>query len=277
MNKADIFRKILDLNETGSEFVLVTVTEKKGSGPSVTGGKMIITSDGDTFGTIGGGTLEKLVIKESEKVLSTGKSITKKYLLDDDKVISDKEKTGMLCGGEVSLFLEYSGAVEKIYLFGAGHIGRNMTRLLEGLNFRIIVVDDREEMLDEIPDVNKVHFRDPGTVLNKIGNFNKSFVLIATHSHELDYKILKNIIESEFDPLYLGVVASVKKIDTMISRLKKEIKGNFETDYIYSPAGLDIGGRSPSEIALSIVAEIQSVRYKKRDFRHLSKVPGTDK
>ena len=271
MKNSEIFKKILELNENGSRFVLVTVIETKGSGPSETGGRMVFTADGDIFGTIGGGTLEKLVLKEAEKVLLSGKSVLKKYLLDKDRALPDSEKTGMLCGGEVTLFLEYTGSDDKVYIFGAGHIGKNLINFLKDLNYRIIIVDDREDVLDGISGQMKIHYKDPGSIFNNIEITDNSYVVIATYSHELDYAILKGILERKFKPEYLGVVASGKKIDTMISKLKKEMKGPLDTSFLFSPAGLDIGGRTPVEIALSIVSEIQAVKYDKQALKHLSK------
>ncbi|MCK4889997.1 MAG: XdhC family protein [Candidatus Aminicenantes bacterium] len=271
MKNSEIFKKILELNKNGSRFVLVTVIETKGSGPSETGGRMIFTTDGDIFGTIGGGTLEKLVLKEAGKVLLSGESALKRYLLDKDKVLPDSEKTGMLCGGEVTLFLEYTGVDDNIYIFGAGHIGKNLIKFLKDLNYRIIIVDDREDVLDGISGQMKIHYKDPGSIFNNIEITDNSYVVIATYSHELDYAILKEILERKFKPEYLGVVASGKKIDTMISKLKKEMKGPLDTSFLFSPAGLDIGGRTPVEIALSIVSEIQAKKYDKQALKHLSK------
>ena len=137
MKKFEIFKKILELNKNGSKFVLVTVVETKGSGPSETGGRMILTTKGDIYGTVGGGTLERLVLKEAGEVLLSGKSVLKKYMLDKDKVLPGSEKTGMLCGGEVTLFLEYTGIDDIIYIFGAGHVGKNLINLLKDLNYRM--------------------------------------------------------------------------------------------------------------------------------------------
>ncbi len=272
MKNSDIYKKILELNSNGTEFVLITVIEKRGSGPSETGGRMIYTSSGKTFGTIGGGTLEKLVLKESAKVLQSGSSIIKKYMLDKEEVLPDAENTGMLCGGDVTLFIEYMAAEEQIFIFGAGHVGKSLIHHLSGLSYRLTVIDDREDVLTNITGVRKIFFKkDPSTVFSETGDLNRSNIVIATYSHELDYKIFKNIIERGFVPRYLGIVASDKKIDTIISRSKKEVKKEFKTDFLYSPAGLDIGGRSPAEIALSIASEIQSVRYEKKELKHLSK------
>lgn len=201
----------------------------------------------------------------------------KKYILDENRVSSESEKTGMLCGGEVTLFFEHIGAAEKVIIFGAGHIGRVLFKFLSELNFRVSVLDNREAQDDARNDMEVIYYNGMEEAMDKAGNLENSYVVIASHSHELDYQLLLSIIRSGIKPLYTGVVASRKKIEKMLSNLQDELGSIPETSSIYSPAGIDIGGRSPSAIALSIAAEIQSVRYKKRDFKHLSKVPGTIK
>jgi len=176
----------------------------------------------------------------------------------------------MLCGGEVTLFLEYAGIEDEVFIFGAGHIGKCLVNYFKDLSYRIVVIDDRADVLESITEERRILFKEPEKIFDKTGNLNNSYIVIATHSHELDYDILKAILERGFIPEYLGVVASGKKIDSMISRLKRELKGPMDTSFLFSPAGLDIGGRSPSEIALSIIAEIQSIRYDKQNLKNLS-------
>lgn len=278
MERIEVLKKAIELSGSGVAFILITVTETKGSCPSVTGGRMIYTSDGMIYGTIGGGTLEKLAMKEAEGLLEQEGSLVKNYVLDAVENDSpDGEQTGMLCGGEVTLFFEHIGAAERAVIFGAGHIGKILYKLLSEIGFSVLVLDDREKQ-ENIPGGMKItYYNEIEDGLRKVGKIEKSHVVIASHSHELDYKILRSILRSGAVPEYTGLVASKKKIEKMASNLKDE-KISIPDDFLlYSPAGLDIGGRSPSEIALSIAAEIQSVRYNKRDFKHLSKFPGTIK
>ncbi len=277
MSTSDIFRKASDLSDRGTAYVLVTVIRTEGSTPSVAGGRLILTSGGETAGTIGGGTLEKLALKEAGIILEKEGSLVKNYVLDGNEVSPDSERTGMLCGGEVTLFFEHIGAAEKVIIFGAGHIGKVLFKFLSELNFRISVLDDREAQDDALNNMKVIYYNGMEEAMDKAGNLENSYIVIASHSHELDYQILLSIIRSGIKPLYTGVVASRKKIEKMLSDLKVELGGIPETSSIYSPAGIDIGGRSPSEIALSIAAEIQAVRYKKKNFKHLSEVPGTIK
>ncbi len=270
MKKKDIFRKSADLSDNGEAFVLITVIEKHGSCPSDTGGRMICMHNGETYGTIGGGTLEKVAVGESEKILISRESFSRKYNLNNNEVISKSETTGMLCGGEVTLFYEYVGVDETVFIFGAGHIGKKLIYFLKELMYQVIMIDDRGKVLESVNGVRKVFFNDIDDIYDNIGSLSGNYVVIASHSHELDYKILKSILTNGFVPKYLGVVASKKKIETMIIRLKKEIGNTPNLDTLSSPAGLDIGGRTPAEIALSIVSEIQSVKYERKIIKSLS-------
>jgi len=271
MKHSDIFIKAAELNEGGHAYVMITVVEKRGSGPAETGSRMIVTSGGDMFGTVGGGSLEKLALKEAAQILLSGENSLKKYILDKDKAVPDTANTGMLCGGEVSLFFEYNGAGEKVYIFGAGHIGTELVHYLGRMDYRLVVFDDREEVLAGLNCRGKAYYEKVPDIFGQVETLDNCFIVIATHSHELDYTLLKNILERKYRPRYLAVVASGRKIESMMTRLESEVKSPFRRDFLFSPAGLDIGGRTPAEIALSISAEIQAVRYEKGDLKRLSK------
>jgi len=256
--------------------VLVTVIETKGSTPSAVGARLILTPSGEIAGTVGGGALEKMALREAGGLLEKGGSIVKKYVLEGEKVINSGENTGMLCGGSVSLFYEYIHPGERAVIFGAGHIGKVLFRFLKELDFRVSVLDDREEPAHPSGEMKVLCYSAPGDAVAKAGNLEHSHVVIATHSHDLDFQILRAILQKGETPSYTGLVASKKKIADLLNRLKEEGIGIPENFLLYSPAGLDTGGRTPSEIALSIAAEIQAVRYKKENPGHLSRVPGTE-
>ncbi|PKM39740.1 MAG: hypothetical protein CVV03_12580 [Firmicutes bacterium HGW-Firmicutes-8] len=98
----------------------------------------------------------------------------------------------------------------------------------------------------------------------------ESYVVIAGYSHEVDFEVLRSIFKAKWSPRYIGILASPKKGGVIISKLKEEFGENIDLGKIYSPIGLDIGGESPEEIAISIIAEIQSLRYDKNGNKHLS-------
>lgn len=267
---SDIFRKISRITESGGECVLITVVDKTGHGPSEVGRRMIVTADGVTEGTVGGGTLELLAIKEAEEVLNFRKSRLKKYLLEENDK-KNGERTGMLCGGDVLLFFEFIGKSEKLFVFGAGHVGKNVIRFMEPLDYRLNVIDSREKELNKISGIAKTLITNIDSFFTDIDYMEGGFVLIATHSHDLDYKILNNILNSGVRLKYLGMIASENKLNSMIKKYEKEENGEIDLNLLYSPAGLNLGGSTPAEIALSVISEMQSVRYGIKNTASLSK------
>jgi xanthine dehydrogenase accessory factor len=267
----EIYEEILKLKTSDENGVLITVVEKEGHGPAVIGTKMLVRRDGQKKGTVGGGALEYAASKHAEKILENKTSGIKKYLLNPDNEIINGDKTGMLCGGTISLFYEYIGSGDRLYIFGAGHIGKALVYHLKNLNYYITLIDNREGMVETIPGVQRrmttkyeIAFKDED--VPEAGYF-----IIASHSHKLDYAILKRIYEANWKPKYIGMVASKRKSPVMIKQLKEELGENIHLDMLYTPVGLNIGGPSPDEIAISIIAELQAIRYNKNGHQHMGK------
>jgi len=269
-----IYTEIDNARKSGKSFVIATVVRKAGSGPAEPGRKMLIFSDRKIVGSIGGGALENMVIKDGLNIIADGKPELKKYILQEEGEktntdSSDIRETGMICGGEVWIFFENITPEEKIYIFGGGHIGKSLVYHLRNCAFSIIVIDSREKILHEITDVQKLLVSDYEKIFEDVSPPAGCYFIIATYSHELDYKILRKLYRLNLQPKYIGLVASKRKITTMLDRLKEDLDFNPNLDTLYSPAGLDIGGESPDEIAISIVSEIQAIRYGKTKNVHL--------
>jgi xanthine dehydrogenase accessory factor len=99
-----------------------------------------------------------------------------------------------------------------------------------------------------------------------------SYVVVATHSHDLDYTVLKEIMQNKNRLKYIGLVASKQKTASMLEKLGTELDELPELSNLYMPVGLNIGGRMPAEIALAILAEIQTIRYQKSEIKHLRRI-----
>ena len=267
----DIYKEIVNLKQNGGEGVLVTVVDKEGHTPSQVQTKMLVYSDGTRAGTVGGGALEYKAVQMADTVLKNGKGCLKKYLLSADNEIIDAEKTEMLCGGSTTLFYEYIGSGEKIFIFGAGHIGKALIYHLKNLNYYITVLDTREEFVQDIDGVQR---RVSGELedLFKEDVAEDSFIIIATHTHEMDYLILKGVYEAGWKPRYIGLIASARKASVIIKRVAESGVNDIDWDILYSPIGLDIGGSSPDDIAISVISEVQAMRYGKDGNKHLRKV-----
>ena len=269
----DIYETIVNLQKQGQPGVLVTVINKDGHGPQVPGAKLLICADGKNVGTIGGGALEHAAINEAFDLLKNKGSISKKYLLGEDSNIVDPAqpndiKTGMICGGSITLFFEYIGIKDTVIIFGAGHVGKALAYYLKPLNYNIILLDCRENLLNEVGDVHKHLVEDYKNLPFEKVCMDNAYIVITTHSHEFDYKVLKSLYESDTCPKYIGMIASKKKSEKMLERLSSEINKKIDLSHLYTPVGLKIGGTSPEEIALSIASELQAVKYNQKGNKH---------
>jgi xanthine dehydrogenase accessory factor len=267
----EIYEEIIKLKTGGENGVLITVVEKEGHGPAVIGTKMLVLRDGQKKGTVGGGALEYAAGKHAAKILENQTGEIKKYLLSPDNEIINGEKTGMLCGGTISLFYEYIGSGDRLYIFGAGHIGKALVYHLKNLNYYITLIDNREGMVETIDGVQRRITTRYETALQDEDVPEAGYFIIASHSHKMDYVILKRIYEAKWKPKYIGMVASKRKSPLMIQQLQEELGEDIDLDMLYTPVGLNIGGPSPDEIAISITAELQAIRYNKTGHKHMGR------
>jgi len=265
----DIHRKIVELIESNKLFAVATIIKSSGSVPGKPGFKIVVDSKGNHFGTVGGGAIEKQIISDCQEVLNTGNTSINDYLLSD-KPSTTKNKTGpkivpMKCRGKISVFFEIYGQKPNLYIFGGGHVGSALIDIIAKLNYHTILIDNRKEYAntEKNPNADEIVNSDYEKYAKKFNPKPDDFIVIVTHGHNFDFKILKILYERKLDLKYIGVIASQSKAREMITGIKKVFGKKTNTDNIYSPIGLKIGGDIAEEIALSIAAEIQAVRYNK--------------
>lgn len=258
--------------------VLITVTEVKGSSPGRTGFKMLVGEEGRIAGTVGGGGAEYHIMKKAQKLLeenilnySETILMTKEKNEEETIKVKSKEVVPMdaLCGGEMKVFYEVFRYDKIMYIFGAGHVGQAVAKLAKHLKYYVIFIDNRKEILEQLPEslYNKKHFFDFSKLSeadkNSIQLSENAFALLVTHFHAHDLNVLKYIYKNYPEINYVGMIGSKKKVKESILKLKASIGNNISLKNLYSPVGLDIGGETPDEIAVSILAQIQSIIYKK--------------
>ena len=265
----DIHRKIVELKDSNKLFTVATIIKSSGSVPGKPGFKIVVDSNGNHFGTVGGGAIEKQIIDDCKEVLKTGNTAIKDYLLSD-KSSASKNKNGpkivpMKCRGRISVFFEIYDQKPNLYIFGGGHVGSALINIIGNLNYFITLIDNREEYAnsDKHQNADEIIEIDYEKYANKFEPKPDDFIVIVTHGHNFDFKILKILYERKLDLKYIGLIASQSKAREMIAGIKKVFGKKTNVDNIYSPIGLKIGGDTAEEIALSIAAEIQAVRYNK--------------
>ncbi len=237
----------------GSTFAIATIAKTAGSSPRKIGAKMVITSSDDFFGTIGGGIVEKEVIEQAKICIKTNESGSYNFDL--------AEKAGQVCGGKVDVLIEVVGSTSKLYIFGAGHIGQAICKMLDGTPFQAILVDTRKEWLTK-PELPKSVITFNGTVDEIAPQMNNNdYAVVLTHDHAIDFEVVSVLIKQ---PLrYRGLIGSKNKWNNFSKRLKELGLSDDQIAGIKSPIGLINAGNAPQEIAISLVAELLALHYEK--------------
>jgi len=241
--------KAHELQESNTCFAIVSVAEVKGSAPRDSGAKMIVKSRGEFWGTIGGGVLEKTAIEMAISCMQQSKS----ELLTIDLTPEQKQ----CCGGTAKIFVETIGIAPQINIFEVSHVGQAICNVLKGTSFSIAIVDERDEWISRVPAGCRTH-KDGWMSFISQNNWNRdNYSVILTHSHEIDYGILKQLIKIPHK--YLGVIGSQNKWRRFQQSLKTDGYSSEEISAVICPIGLPVGGKSPQEVAISFAAQLLSI------------------
>ncbi len=246
---------LLDFKSKKEHVALVTVTKILGSAPCKITSKMIVTKDKNIFGTIGGGKLEFQVIDEAINAINEHKIKEFSYTLGPE--------FEQCCGGKVELIIEPMNQTPELYICGAGHIGIELCNILEDTPFNIHLLDIRENWESTFKINKSINFSNIEFDLYKqhINWGPNCYIVIMTHDHKLDFEITALSLHSE--TTYIGLIGSKTKKNKFNNLLKNEL--NFEAGIspVHCPIGLDLGGNTPKEIAISVAAELLKDYYAK--------------
>lgn len=265
----NIYKKTTEFIDKGIPIVVISVIEKHGEGPVEVGKKLLLSKTNQAFGTVGGGALEYRAREDAKELFRTKRSLTRTYLLDENQSVADAVSLPMACGGKVTLFFEYVGPSEYVYVFGGGHVGQALVNVLSTMNFHITVIDDRKEVIDAFIGGDEVIHQPFVDYILERGILQDSFVVVCTPSHEHDYDIIDTILKQKINVKYMGMLCSLSKLMDYLKKTKETHSIDVDLSNLYSPIGLDIGGGSPAEIAISIASEIIAVSNKKTGHLHM--------
>jgi len=255
----EVFRAVHDVLERGESAALVTIISTQGSTPQRIGAKMLVYADGRIVGTIGGGCYENDAFWKARRALDTRKPLVAKYELTDDIA----EESGLICGGQMDVYIEPLESSPHLYLVGAGHVSYHLGRLASTVGFRVHVIDDREKFSnnERFPDAVEVVVDNIPEWLEQAQISPHSYAVILTRGHTHDLDALRALATQ--DLRYLGLIGSKAKVTRLHDVLREEGIAVEHPDRLHAPVGLDIGAISPEEIAVSILAELIAVKYGK--------------
>lgn len=255
----EIVREELRAYEENESYAVITIVETDGK-TTRRHGKMIILESGKTMGTIGGGAVEMLAIRDAKDAIRTGNGGLREYDLG-----SLAAETGLACGGKMSVLIEAFGYRPTLVMSGAGHIGAAVIPIAKSVGFRVVLVDARpEEMIAEtIKKADQfVAVRDYEEGITNLSVEPGAYFVLAGPNHDCDRAALAGALKKQ--AAYVGMIGGRKKIQAIFERLLADGFIQEELDFVHTPIGLDISSERPEEIAIAIIAEILMVRNGKK-------------
>lgn len=255
----EVFHAVGEALRRGEAASLVTIIRTEGSTPQRVGAKMVVFADGRTVGTIGGGCYENDAFWKARQALQTRRSEVVRYELADDVA----EESGLICGGQMEVYIEPLEAAPHLHLVGAGHVAYHLARAAAPVGFHVHVLDDREKFAsrERFPDAVEVTVDSiPGRLAQ--ANFTaNAYVVILTRGHRFDLDALRALAPRELR--YLGLIGSRAKVARLYEALRTEGVARERLEHVHAPVGLALGAVTPQEIAVSILAELIAVRHGK--------------
>lgn len=263
----DVYEELVELRRAGQKCAVATIVEVAGSIPSFQSAKMLIREDGTMVGTIGGGCTEAEVWQAARDVMDTETPRMLQFHLGQDAAYDN----GLICGGQLNVYVEPVLPIPRALIFGAGHISKSLSKVATLAGFATTVIDNRETYANQerFPEAAEVIAAEYEEVFPQLPANDSTYVIIVTRGHRDDMRVLRWAVSQ---PLrYIGMIGSKRKTIEVAKHLRREGIAAESLAGVHAPMGLDIGAVTPEEIAVAVVAEmIRRRRHADRDWNPLS-------
>src|ERR1700687_5655530 len=252
----DIYEEVVRLRRLGQKCALATIVQVNGSIPSYESAKLLVREDGSMLGTIGGGCVEAEVWNIAREVMETERPRHLNFSLGQDAAYDN----GLICGGQLNVFVEPIVPQPRAYIFGAGHISKSLSKVASLAGFATVIVDNREAFAnrERFPDADEVHAEEYEEVFPKLNVRDTSYLIIVTRGHRDDMRVLQWAVTT--NARYIAMIGSKRKVIGVVKELEKEGFPRAAFERVFAPMGFEIGAITPEEIAVSVVAEMIAVR-----------------
>lgn len=252
----DVFEELVRLRRGGRRCALATIVQVNGSIPSYQSAKLLVRDDGSLVGTIGGGCVEAEVWNAAREAMETGESRHLTFSLGQEAAYDN----GLICGGQLNVFVEPILPQPRAMIFGAGHISKSLAKVAGLAGFATVIVDDRESYANRqrFPDADEVHAGDYEDVFGRLEVTDSCYLIIVTRGHRDDLRVLRWAMTTP--ARHIAMIGSKRKVLGVVRELEKEGIPAASFDRLHAPMGLEIGAVTPEEIAVAVVAEMIAVR-----------------
>ena len=269
-----LFQQMNQRLAQGESLVLVSVEASSGSTPRGEGAMMLVSAQGRIAGTIGGGAVEYRSEQIAREALAAGRSRVERFQLRPNEV----QDLGMICGGDVEVSFRYlAGGDEaaiawareeearltpsgRVYIFGGGHVAQALVPALAAVDFRCVVLEDREDFCrpELFPGVEETRLIQNGDPAAYAGITAEDYVAVMTRGHKDDLTVQAQALKTPAK--YIGVIGSRKKTAAVFAKLRDMGYTDADLQRITTPIGLSIKAETPAEIAVSIAAQLIQLR-----------------
>jgi xanthine dehydrogenase accessory factor len=257
----EIFQIMAEQQAARKPFAVATVVETRGSVSAKTGAKAVIDADGTMIaGWVGGGCAESSTREAAIKCIETGRTTVLDIDLDDEML-----GAGMPCGGSMRVYIEPVLPKPTLWIMGHGRIAECVCLLGDLLGFNV-VVNDPAAAREQYPAAARLITDD--LHYDQLTPQASDFVVIATQ-HKGDHESMRRTLASQAQ--YVALIASRKRSKLVMEYLREEGFPQTELERVRAPAGLDLGAKTPEEIALCVMSEMVLIR------RHGSGLPMREK
>ena len=246
----EFFDILGEMRQQNLPHAVATVIEVIGSTSAKTGSKALIDRHGRVVtGWVGGGCAESTTCEAAERCMSSGETEIIEIDLDDEIL-----GAGMPCGGHMRVYVEPYIPQATVWIMGHGAVAEHLCRLADQTGFAVVVNDPMAER-DKFPDARELITDDID--YSRLLPLENDFVVIATQ-HKGDHESMSRALASK--ARYIALIASRKRSRLVLDYLRERDFSEHDLARVMAPCGLDIGARTPSEIALSVISEIVMVR-----------------
>ena len=242
----NIYQEIMRIKQKGGSAILATLISTEKDFSEGNGRKLLIKTSGERLGSLlGGEGLEEEILKAKETLLSEKKPKVMVYEVGEKKL---------------EILLEPIVSEPTVFLFGAGHISQQLAPLAKKVDFKVVVLDDRDTFANRqrFPEADEIIVTEFEKSFDLLYIDDTSYIVIITRGHLYDGLVLEQAIKT--NARYIGMIGSKKKIKTLFDHLVEKGFHREDLNRVHAPIGIDINSETPEEIAVSIVAELIKVR-----------------
>ncbi len=252
----EFYEQVINAQKEHKIYAVATVVKTEGNTPRKPGAKMLVYADGCITGSIGGGVVEKQAASDCLAAMKTGQTLLKTYSAISPEV-ADK---GMVCGNNMTIFIEPGEQLPYLYLCGCGHVAQAVLPLAKMMGYYVVAIDARDVsgFGDALKSADELRILESFDKIGELDFVPGSAFIVCSFSHKTDGDILDVVLGKE--PSYVGMLGGKPKIKALFSKLKEKGHSEETLMQVHAPIGLDIGGEKPAEIAVSIMAEVLAAR-----------------